>query len=449
MRLFGVVVTSWLTGDVPEPNRFDRLRSLDGFMATWVFGLARRLRRSEAAPLMAAPTHAGGWIDPRVLVERFRLRCTSPVADEPADLILALLRLAPDHRAAALADAGDLEGERGAAIRHALGSDGETIGPSAALWAAAARARAPWSDDPAVEVRHPGLGPDAARAAIYRHDRIGAIRRGVNATTLWIEREPAVPRDERCLTDLPTSAYHYSKWVTPEQWPNPASLWPIALESFFAAGAQQLVEASEASTDWQGSRCYLIPQLDPDVPLHPMARLVLAIGLNATLPEIAGLATDALVAAIDDGRIDADKLGESLCMAWRLREDTTVDARITQLVLGTPQFTPYVKPGRWAKTLGDVARRSVARGRGRRGDRSGLGGRVVGKQDDRELASPSRVAEGNIRRVGPSGIRCGSHVLERDLERGQDRSRRQRAHCSLRDPGHARAEESPATGTRG
>jgi Family of unknown function (DUF6493) len=122
LRSFAVIFRSWLTGQVPSAPPFDRSWALDSFISAWVFGLARRVARAEAAPLLSAPTHSGGWIDPRELVARYRERCSLPIANEPADLILALLRLAPDHRPAALADAADLEGERGAAIRHALGA---------------------------------------------------------------------------------------------------------------------------------------------------------------------------------------------------------------------------------------------------------------------------------------------------------------------------------------
>jgi hypothetical protein len=86
------------------------------------------------------------------------------------DLIMALLRLAPGHRDEPLAAARHLRDESGSAIRYALGSESEPIGDSAPLWVAAARSRSPWSDDPAVEARHPGLGPDAGRAAIYDLD---------------------------------------------------------------------------------------------------------------------------------------------------------------------------------------------------------------------------------------------------------------------------------------
>ena len=48
--------------------------------------------------LLSAPTHTGGWIDPRVLVGRTREM--EKRGEEPAtlDVVFALLRLAPDHR---------------------------------------------------------------------------------------------------------------------------------------------------------------------------------------------------------------------------------------------------------------------------------------------------------------------------------------------------------------
>jgi hypothetical protein len=90
-----------------------------------------------------------------------------------------------------------------------------------------------------------------------------------------------------------------------------------------------------------------------------MARLLLAIALNAKLPEIGGLATDVLVAAIDDGRLDADTLGQSLRIAWQLRIETSQHMIYTHVSSNAPMSEPFVKPVRWAKTLGDAARSSA------------------------------------------------------------------------------------------
>lgn len=152
----------WVAGDGVHPPTSHR--SVDPGAGAFLSARAREVAESAALrrPFMsvAVPTHTGGWIDPAVLVRRIAVH-------QPAsrlDLVAGLLRLAPDGRDAALRGAAGLGGESGAVVRYALGGD-EAIGPTAAWWVAAARVRAPGLDDAAVEKRHPGLGPDAGRAA--------------------------------------------------------------------------------------------------------------------------------------------------------------------------------------------------------------------------------------------------------------------------------------------
>jgi hypothetical protein len=112
-------------------------------------------------------------------------------------------------------------------------------------------------------------------------------------------------------------------------------IWPIARESWLARG----VEAIAMNLDWWeaewNNRTYLEPLTDPDVPLKPMALLLLTVGLAAKQASEYGLATDALIAAIDDGRMDGTLLGGSMRALLR---------------------SGLIKPTRWAKTLCDAAR---------------------------------------------------------------------------------------------
>ena len=98
---------------------------------TWGAGSTRESWSSGSRPgrVLAASTRTG-WTD------RSRL-----------------FRLGPDPgpRAEALRAAAHVEGHYAAALRYALGGDGETVGPDARIWVAAARARAPRADDPLVE----------------------------------------------------------------------------------------------------------------------------------------------------------------------------------------------------------------------------------------------------------------------------------------------------------
>src|SRR5581483_3581534 len=232
----------WLTGEAPPapPARKGgkEARSVLDFLSARVQEIAARAREGEARPLLAAPTHRGGWIDPVVRVERAR---ACPDADR-LDQVQALLRLAPENRAAALRKAGKLPGELGAALRHALGTKESAVGPTAALWVAAARARDPYGDDAAVEERHPGLGPDAGSAARValraRMERKHAAYR--------VERQPALPR--QVPIDQPTVLLHAGVrlaggyWCSARHWDAPAvrwagSVWPAGREAWFTAGA--------------------------------------------------------------------------------------------------------------------------------------------------------------------------------------------------------------------
>jgi hypothetical protein len=213
----------------------------------------------------------------------------------------------------------------------------------------------PASDDPAVLARHPGLGPDAGRAAIYNLDAFSIA--GVSEPVLKISLVPELPEKAADRADLPTVSFHADSSFRSDQWPTLATIWPSAFEAYFADGLERLVRSGDNVTDGPKCREFLIPLLEPDVPLRPMARLLIVVGLSAKLPELAGLATDALIAAIDDGRIDAARLGESLRTVWRWEvprstRETSPGPNVLEGSVG------FARSNRWAKTLGDVVRAS-------------------------------------------------------------------------------------------
>ena len=97
------------------------------------------MSRSRLSPRICRRTWAcSATSTTRVVVERARALAGEPDLE---DAIQSLLRLAPDARAEALRRAGKVAGEFGEALRHALGGKVRAIGPTAALWVAAARAR--------------------------------------------------------------------------------------------------------------------------------------------------------------------------------------------------------------------------------------------------------------------------------------------------------------------
>ncbi|MFN3653402.1 MAG: DUF6493 family protein [Armatimonadota bacterium] len=344
------LVLAWTTGEL-KPQSRQRELDLDSFHGLRLWELAQRVVARKPRPLLALPTHAGGWIDPRVMVERVR---AAGREWDLADAVQALLRLAPDHRAEALGAAAGLDGELGDALRHALGAGtdrsrksilsrvgiGTSVGKTAALWAAAARARSPREDDPVVEARHPGLGPDAGRAARLSvrvgHKSHEAGGKVYHFYPVHVDLDPPVPK--KLHAELPTVLHHVkTEGEAPgHRWG--ALTWPAGRHAWFGRG----VEAVGGNLDWWEAewtnRVYLEALLEPDTPLCETGVALLALALGAKEPGESGLGVDALIASVSDGRLDGARLGSALA------------------ALGG---TGLIKAARWAKSLGEGARASA------------------------------------------------------------------------------------------
>jgi hypothetical protein len=321
----------------------ENLRKAIGFLSRRVLAIAGRAAAGQAAQLLSAPTHKGGWIDPLVLAQRVNDR-GEDAAPELTDVSLALLRLAPDRRSEALGLLNEPSSEWVRAVRYALGDDGISIGKTPALWIAAARCRAPWADDPAVIKAFPDFGPDAGRAAAYKVEFPTNARR---QTRLVVTSEPAPPEkpDPLCVTVTLHTQRDVGYGLVWElggvggktagsiRWT--ASVWPQARESFFAGAVCDISD----NLDWWEAQwrnvALLEPLLDSGTPLKQMALLLLCAALAAKDPGEHGLATDVAIRAVEDGRLGSDNLGQTL-----------------QRLLPTG----LIKPSRWAKTLAEVAR---------------------------------------------------------------------------------------------
>lgn len=327
------VLLAWATGEVVEPSPTHR--SVDpgagAFLSARARELAERVAKGRSFIGVGSPTHTGGWIDPIVLVERLASR---PPASQH-DLVAALLRLAPDGRDAALRAAAVLGDEVGAVVRYALG--GETpIGPTAAWWVAAARVRAPGEDDELVEKRHPGLGPDAGRAARILL-RVRDPRPSFGG--FGIEIEPSPSGDTS--VDLPTvlmlrdpSSIFGTGRTEPSMLRWIATIQPGYREAWAAVGSGPLARNVDWwSAEW-ANRVFLEPFVDPVTTIGPHARTLIGIALGAKEAGERGLATDVVRLALADGRLTASTLAEGLTAAAAASCD---------------------RPNRWAISLTDVA----------------------------------------------------------------------------------------------
>ncbi len=287
---------------------------LTGFLGRRSSAILQRFLDQQPVQLLATPTHIGGWLDPRILVERLQR-----VADESHlfdyDQILALLRLAPDHRATALKAARKLPGEFAAAFRYACGENPRELGETYYLWIAAARARRPFADDPLVAQKFPLPTVDAGLAAKYHVRDSGKkkVSPSERRTRIYAEDSPQ-PRfdhkgwksNSRADYRLPTTLPHEqpvhsdfsqdTKPCPPEVFALAASVWPLGRESFFVPDAN--VE----------------PLFDVNAPLLEMSTLGVVRALADNWAPHRTLGVDVAIAAIADGRWDAARVGRILAV---------------------------------------------------------------------------------------------------------------------------------------
>ncbi|MDJ0873611.1 MAG: DUF6493 family protein [Gammaproteobacteria bacterium] len=367
----------WLTGG-HQPTATSRYFQRPGpipFFEARVRELTRRVANRRAAPLLAAPSHAGGWIAPLSLVERLAALEIEGTLAPRFDLTQALLRLAPQARAPALSAAALLRSPAARVVRFALGDD---EGPSvldqadAPLWLAAARARWPASSaaEPLAALRLPVSGPDLLEPARYlwRNDAKEPDRQETHLLSEAVnlkpdpdvplaaagESEPLPPlcldppdeggkgirsrvsstlrqlgqRLQRAVVpadrsrdpqrDYPTLALHHMTTQglhggAPWIVHLGALVWPLNTDSYFAAGVRAMTRSHGGDTAPTTSPCpYLYPLFEPDRPLTETAMLALWLGLSNENSDTRELAVTVLVRTIEDGRAHFEALANVL-----------------------------------------------------------------------------------------------------------------------------------------
>ena len=258
------VAAAWLTGTPATSGR--------GTAIERIVAACARSASGQAAPLLALPTHAGGWIAAGALVER--VRAVGDDADE-VELAQALLRLAPDGRDAALAAADDLPGRAGAIVRCALGG--------------------------------PEVPDDGAAALAARASREPPLTRvSIEVDGVEIARQPSGalegPLGEYLVTATGENEPHGRFANDPLAWPLRRD---ILCAGLFWAVAFNL---GRGAPEYHAAARYLELLTREGEPLPPLA-LTLAIRAlcSSSAPEHLS-AADLLIAAIEDGRVDAPAL---------------------------------------------------------------------------------------------------------------------------------------------
>lgn len=261
--LVGTVVRAWAGGERP-PKRSYRGSAI-AFLLDRVNEVAARAARQRPRPLLAFPTHSGGWVDPDVLAERqqgfgrFRNR------PDPADEAQAALRAT-------------------------------ALEPPRLVPGVDRRKRWQFSQpEPRLVFRAEGdlssLGPLEEAALALR---------GGNEKEYWWAAPPAWGGSGRLS----------AKWCL--------TVVPSLPELAFAGAAAACVEAIDGRSTYLNPDVTFQYALERMVPLQPVAWLAVATALLGKAEDARRPAVDLVIQAVDDGRFDAGELGRAL--DWLLEE---------------------------------------------------------------------------------------------------------------------------------
>lgn len=275
----GALALAWAFGLNPEPDQY-----IESLIHKRVNAVANDIANGRPVHLLATPTHAGLWIDARVLVDRAARIDDIDNATTVIEQVQALLRLAPDHRKDALSAAKHLAGEFGSALRYALGSDSEELGSNVPLWVAAIRARMPLTEPYCMMVK----------LTARDHPLIG---RCLNPTSF--ETETAKLLGEYITSR--SASHEMVALIGDMDIGNIKS--PICTEVYWARQFRAASESRESGSNyWQEDRWEQL--FESDFPIGIMALHSLIYGLAVSSPEARMVAINALTKTIFDGRVD-------------------------------------------------------------------------------------------------------------------------------------------------
>jgi hypothetical protein len=271
-ELVAYVVRAWTRRRKPEGVVGSR--TIMGFLARRAEEVAKRAANGRARSLLAFPTHRGGFVDPAVLEER--LAGTGRLFN----------RADPLDRAQAHARAFPPVASLGYARRVRTKTD----------WGITTRdLRLVTAEVPA------GLG-ELGRIA----EQAGAVDEG---TRVWYGGAVAWAGFDRLG----------SRWAL--------TVLPSLPDVAFAGAATVAVAAREASDTTAGHpETALELALERRLPLTPTAWLTVGACLVVRSPGVTRVAVDLLVASVEDGRFDAERLGSQV--AWLIDNDFAKTTRL-------------------------------------------------------------------------------------------------------------------------
>jgi hypothetical protein len=239
---------------------------------TWqrVLELSKRLVNKQAAPMLACPTHQGGWVCPQIFAKRLDQLLKAQEEIPKFDLIQAILRLAPEGRQDVIAK-----------LKTKVLIEDEYIEPEDKI-------RLRWSL--------------ASPHTVFELHHSKYLR--------LIDTPASDPIVQRWVKE-----FHPSGFITPNDLAIRCvdNVWPANADATFSFGAAKILFYLDgAASTWDSKVAYFDRLFDPDQLFSKPARYLVLASLMAKDGDVRGLAIDALIDAISDGRVTGQHLGKDL-----------------------------------------------------------------------------------------------------------------------------------------
>jgi len=348
----GVVdlVKAWATGTISKRNirakYYPHNRAAQPMIAH-LNALAHRVVQGTKQIRLSTPTHEGGWIDPRVWVERAKDLIASGQKVDVPDLCYSMLRLAPDFRDEVAIQIDELPNPWRAVGRFLFGLEAcpdLSVKTHPFVWLSAARARDPyanWAED-LSDLSLTETAPDGISPAQYAWKTVTTETKPrwsqipIKTTTYTINVSaksangdfPAKaapkfsflkrlkPKTVLNAEALPTAAL--ATHLTSNRWDASGWLfewmtlfWPQNPSSIYAR-ATYAFHLDENASSWSAGHGYLHALFQPNRSWGELGHLVIARGLAAKNADIRGYIIDALIEGSENGQFDPSQLAAIL-----------------------------------------------------------------------------------------------------------------------------------------
>ncbi len=308
------------------------------FYAARIVELTSQLQTNPPGPLLSAPTHQRGWIDPLVFAKRVAERIRSGSEIGKIDFLLALLRLAPENRDDAIQELPDddsswIQLALFACNRPAQQIDGLENCDIVHLHIAA-HARTKSVDD--SELQRLGLDPK------IQH---GGPPVQIDAAA-FVKNQKKVNRfktitSHKILNKLYFTGGKYNEWGY-SVWRTQMNAWNSkrSNDHYLAYAAAELRgRINDNSLVSEPMHAFFEELFEEDRVWNSMAHLVATLGLIGKSSDAKGQAIDALIISIEDGRADANVLGQIVAAVFnrglgvpkRLADSLTEICRVSSL----------------------------------------------------------------------------------------------------------------------